>query len=68
LEILFEQGIWGVRTDQNLREVYKPPDPVADINRRLERLRHMIRTDQTRVSRDIFKVSQKTEEKKKGPD
>jgi hypothetical protein len=28
----------------------------------------MIRTDQTRVSRDIFKVSQKTEEKKKGPD
>ena len=31
---LVEQGIWRIRTDQKLREIYKYLDNLADIDRR----------------------------------
>jgi hypothetical protein len=51
-----EQGTWRIRRrHEELRELYKAPDLVADINRkRLEWLGHVIRMDQRRVVKKIF--------------
>jgi hypothetical protein len=47
--------VWGIRTNQELRESYKTPDVVAVIERRrLEWLRHVIRVDETRGAKNIF--------------
>ena len=38
------QGIWRIRTNQELRELYKDLDIIADINKkRLEWIGHVVR-------------------------
>jgi hypothetical protein len=50
-----EQGIWRIRRNEELRELYKAPDLVVDIKRkRLEWLGHVTRMDQRRVVKKIF--------------
>ena len=45
-----EQGIWRIRTNQGLRDLYKDVDVVADIkNRRLEWTGHVVRMDHGRA-------------------
>jgi len=44
---LLEQGIWRIRTNQELRELYKDPDTVAHINKkRLDWTGHVVRLNQ----------------------
>jgi hypothetical protein len=46
---LVEEGLWRIKTYQELRQLYKDLDIAADIkNERLEWLEHMIRTDRGR--------------------
>jgi len=41
-----EKGMWRKRTDQQLRELYRDLDLVADIKKkRLEWIGHVVRTD-----------------------
>jgi hypothetical protein len=47
-------GVWGARTDHELGELYKTPDPVADIKRRFEKTRKTIRMDQTGATKNII--------------
>jgi len=50
-----EQGMWRVRTDQELGELCKDLDIVADIKRkRFEWMGHVARTDQGRTVKEIF--------------
>jgi hypothetical protein len=50
-----EQGVWRIRRNEELRELYKAPDLVADIkSKQLEWLGHVIRMDQRRVVKKIF--------------
>jgi len=52
---LVEQGIWRIRTNQELRELYRNLDLVANIKRkRLERIGHVVRMDQERIYKKIF--------------
>ena len=49
--LVIEQGIWIVRTNQELRELCKDLDVVADIEKkRLEWIGHVVRMDQVRYS------------------
>ena len=42
-----EQGIWTIRTNQELKELYKDPDIVAGIKKKkLEWIGHAVRIDQ----------------------
>jgi hypothetical protein len=49
-----EQGIWRIRTNQELRELYEDLDTAAAINKRLEWIGHAVRIDQGRVVKKIF--------------
>jgi hypothetical protein len=50
-----EQGMWKIRTNQELRELYKDLDIVADIEKkRLECAGHVVRKDQGRTVKKIF--------------
>jgi hypothetical protein len=49
-----EQGIWRVRTEQELRELYKDVDRVADIKKKFKKIRHVVRMDQRRRVKNIF--------------
>jgi len=50
-----EQGIWRVRTDQELREIYKDLDIVADIKKKsLECAGRIARMDQARTVKKIY--------------
>jgi hypothetical protein len=50
-----EQGIWRIRTSQELRELYKELDTAAAINnRRLEWIGHAIRIDQETKVKKLF--------------
>ena len=52
---MVEQGIWRIRTNQELRELYKDLDIVADIKKkRLEWIGHVVRMDQGRTVKKIF--------------
>ena len=52
---MVEQGIWRIRTNQELRELYRNLDLVANIKRkRLERIGHVVRMDQERIYKKIF--------------
>jgi hypothetical protein len=47
-----KQGAGRIRTNQELRELHRTPDLAVDIKRRrLERLRHGIPMDQTRLKK-----------------
>ena len=49
------QGMWRIRTNQELRELYKDLVIEADIkNKRLERFGHVVRMDQGRTVKKIF--------------
>jgi uncharacterized protein (DUF2147 family) len=51
-----QQGIWRIGTNQELRELYKDLDIVADIKKkRSEWSGHVIRMDQERTYKKIFK-------------
>jgi hypothetical protein len=53
-----EQGVWRIRRNKELRELYKAPDLVADIKRKgPEWLGHVIRMDQRRVVMKSLKAS-----------
>jgi hypothetical protein len=59
-----EQGVWGIRRNEELRELYKALDLAADINRKqLEWLGHVIGMDQRRTVKKSLKVSQRGEGK-----
>jgi hypothetical protein len=50
-----EQGIWGKRSSQELLELYKHLDIVADIKRkRVERIGHVVRMDHGRTVKKVF--------------
>ena len=50
-----EQGIWGIRTDQELRELYTDIDIAAGIEKkRLEWFGHVVGMDQGRTVKKIF--------------
>jgi len=50
-----EQGIWRVRTKQELRELYKYLDVVAGIKKkRFEWIGHAVRMDQRRTVKKIL--------------
>jgi hypothetical protein len=52
---VIEQGMWRVRTEQELRELYKELDIVADVKRkRLEWTGHIVRMDQGRTVKKIL--------------
>ena len=52
---MVEQGIWRIRTNQELRELYRNIDIVANIKRkRLEWIGHVIIMDQGRTYKKIF--------------
>ena len=52
---LVEQGIWRIRTNKELRELYKYLHVVADIKKkRMERTGNVVRMDQRRTVKKIF--------------
>ena len=52
---LVEQGIWRIRTNKELRELYKDLHIVANIKKkRLEWIGHVVRMDQGRTVKKIF--------------
>ena len=49
-----EQGIWRIRTNQELRELYKDIDIVAGIKKKkLEWIGHAVRIDQGRTVKEV---------------
>jgi hypothetical protein len=51
-----QQGIWRIRTNEELQELYKDLDIVTDIKRKgMEWIRHLERMDRGRVVLKIFK-------------
>jgi hypothetical protein len=50
-----QQGIWRIRTDQELRKLYKELDIVVDIKKeRMEWTGHIVRMDQGRTAKKIL--------------
>ena len=51
-----EQGIWRIRTNHKLRELYNDTDTAAAINKkRMEWIGHAVRIDQERIVKKISK-------------
>ena len=52
---MVEQGIWRIRTNQQLRELYEDVDIVADIKKkRWEWIGHVVRMDKGRTVKKVF--------------
>jgi len=49
-----EQGRWRVGTEQELRQLYKDLDTVAELKKKLRWIRHVVRLDQGRRVKKIF--------------
>jgi hypothetical protein len=50
-----EQGVWRIRTNLELQNVYRSPDIITEIKvRRLEWLGHIIRMDGARMGKKVF--------------
>jgi ribosomal 50S subunit-associated protein YjgA (DUF615 family) len=50
-----ENEYWRIRTNQELQELYKDPDIVADLRRRrLQWLGHMIRMDDSKLIKRVL--------------
>jgi len=50
-----EQGMWRIRSNQEMRELYKDLHIVAEIKeKRLEWIGHVVRMDQGRAVKKIF--------------
>jgi hypothetical protein len=58
-----EQGIWRIRTNKELRELYKDLDIVADIKKkRFEWMGHVARMDQEGQLRKYLRVKRREAE------
>jgi len=65
---LLQQGIWRIRTDQELRELYKDLNIVADNKRkRLEWTGHVVRLDQVSAVKKIFESKPEGSRRRKRP-
>jgi hypothetical protein len=50
-----EQGIWRIRSNLDIQNMYKSPDIVTEIKvRRLEWLGHVVRTEDTSLPKMVF--------------
>jgi transcription termination factor 2 len=50
-----EQGVWRIRSNLEIQNMYKSPDIVTEIKlRRLEWLGHVIRMEDTRLPKMVF--------------
>jgi hypothetical protein len=50
-----EQGMWRIRSNQEMRNVYKDLNMVTDIKgKRLEWIGHVVRMDQGVIVKNIF--------------
>jgi hypothetical protein len=50
-----EQGVWRIRSDLKIQNVYKSPDIVTEIQvRRLERLGHVVRMEDPLLPKLVF--------------
>ena len=49
-----EQGMWRIRINEELRELYKDLGIVADIIKKMEWIGHVIRMDQGRTAKKVF--------------
>jgi hypothetical protein len=50
-----EQGIWRIRSNLEIQNMYKSPDIVTEIKvRGLERLGHVVRMEDTRLPKMVF--------------
>ena len=66
MDRLVEQGMWRVKTDEELRELYKDLDIVADIKKnRFGWLESVERMDQVRTVKKIFE-SKPAESRRRG--
>jgi hypothetical protein len=64
--LVVQQGIWRIRTNEELWELFEDSDIVADIKRkRMEWLRHLRRMDHGRVVMKVFE-SKPVGRKRKG--
>jgi hypothetical protein len=62
-----EQGIWRVRTKQELKELYKDLDIVADVKKKFGWIRHVVRMDQRRRVKKIFESKPEGSKKRGRP-
>ena len=59
-----KRDVWRIRTNQKLKELYKNTDLIGDIRRKgLEWVGHVLRMEQERTARKIWKEDQREEEK-----
>jgi hypothetical protein len=50
-----EQGVWRIRSNLEIQNMYKSPDIVTEIKvRRLERLGHVVRMEDTSLPKIVF--------------
>jgi hypothetical protein len=50
-----KQGVWRTRSNLDIQNLYMSPDTVTDIKiRRLERLGHVVRTEDTSLPKMVF--------------
>jgi hypothetical protein len=55
MKLKSEQGIWRIRSNQDIQNMYKSPDIVVEINvRRLELLGHVVRMEDNRLLKIVF--------------
>jgi hypothetical protein len=66
VQAVVEQGIWRIRTNQELRELYRNFDIVANVKRkRLECIGHVVRMEQGTTYKKIFE-SKPEESRRRG--
>jgi hypothetical protein len=62
-----EQGMWRIRTNQELRELYKDLDIAADIkSNRLEQTQRLVRMDYIRVVKKVFESELEGRRRRRG--
>jgi hypothetical protein len=63
-----EQGIWRIRTNQEMREVYKDLDTAAPINKKkLEWIGHAVRKDERRTVKKTFESKPEGSRRRRRP-
>ena len=64
---MVEQGIWIIRTNQELRELCKDLDVAADIKKRLEWIGCLVRMDQRRTVKKIYESKPEGSRRQESP-